>query len=70
VLDLEGSVREAAEARLREEQIAWITTVREAPAAYLEKYARGIEALGLTPASMLARYSTTIRITPTRTRAW
>jgi PPOX class probable F420-dependent enzyme len=135
VLDLEGPEREAAEARLRDEQIAWITTVRadgqpqsspvwfwwdgerflvyseptsgkvanlatsdrvslhlegdgrggriltlegtattgpagEAPAAYLEKYAQGIEALGLTPESMVQQYSTAIRITPTRARAW
>lgn len=36
--------------------------------AYLAKYRTGIEALGMTPESMAATYSTLIRVTPTRIR--
>lgn len=34
--------------------------------AYVEKYRNGIKGIGLTPAQMLAQYSTAIRITPDR----
>ena len=36
--------------------------------AYLEKYADGIKGIGLTPESMIATYSTVIRVTPTKLR--
>lgn len=42
----------------------------EPPAPYVQKYAQGIQALGLTPESMARQYSTAIHVTPTRTRAW
>ncbi len=36
--------------------------------AYVAKYAAGISSLGLTPESFAKRYSTAIRITPTKLR--
>lgn len=38
--------------------------------AYIEKYRQGIAALGLTPETMAATYSTAIRFRPTRLRGW
>lgn len=37
-------------------------------AAYVEKYAQGIQDIGLTPESMAQAYSVAIRVTPTRVR--
>ena len=38
--------------------------------AYLDKYERRIRDEGSTPEAMLADYSTTVRVTPRRVRAW
>jgi PPOX class probable F420-dependent enzyme len=38
--------------------------------AYLAKYERRIREEGSTPEAMLADYSTTVRVTPRRVRAW
>jgi PPOX class probable F420-dependent enzyme len=38
--------------------------------SYLTKYATRIEAIGLTPASMRASYSTVLRLHPTRVRTY
>ena len=37
---------------------------------YLAKYARRIGEAGSTPEAMIADYSTTVRVTPRRVRAW
>lgn len=42
-------------------------SVEEVP-DYLEKYAEGIERIGMTPEQMAATYSTAIRVTPGRVR--
>jgi PPOX class probable F420-dependent enzyme len=39
-------------------------------AAYSQKYAEGIASIGLTPDSMLAKYSVLIRITPEKLRGF
>lgn len=42
-------------------------SVEEVP-AYLEKYAEGIERIGMTPEQMAATYSAAIRVTPGKVR--
>lgn len=39
-------------------------------ADYVEKYAEGIESLGLTPESMLTQYGQLIIVTPEKLRGW
>jgi PPOX class probable F420-dependent enzyme len=39
-------------------------------AAYVEKYREGIASIEMTPESMLAAYSTVIRVTPTKARGF
>jgi PPOX class probable F420-dependent enzyme len=39
-------------------------------AAYTQKYADGIQSIGLTPDSMLAKYSVLIRVTPEKLRGF
>jgi len=46
------------------------TTAGDVPPAYLAKYGRKIAEQGWTMASMLVDYPVTIRIRPTRIRAW
>ncbi|MCU0490425.1 MAG: TIGR03667 family PPOX class F420-dependent oxidoreductase [Chloroflexaceae bacterium] len=38
--------------------------------AYVEKYAEGIQHIGMTPESMAATYSQGIRVTPSKLIAW
>jgi PPOX class probable F420-dependent enzyme len=38
--------------------------------AYTTKYAEGMKSLGLTPESMVAQYSTVIRVTPDKLRGY
>ena len=38
--------------------------------AYLEKYATGIQELGMTPESFSREYSLAIRVNPTKLRGW
>src|SRR5262245_39604118 len=38
--------------------------------AYVAKYTRGIETIGMTPETMGATYSTALRVTPTRLRGF
>ena len=43
-------------------------TLADVPAAYIEKYRDGIASINLTPESMIAAYSTVVRIRPTALR--
>ncbi len=45
-------------------------TLADVPAAYLEKYRDGIASINLTPESMIAAYSTVVRIRPTALRGF
>ncbi|GAA2754868.1 TIGR03667 family PPOX class F420-dependent oxidoreductase [Actinopolymorpha rutila] len=45
-------------------------TTEEEADRYFRKYAKGIEAIGMTPESLAREFSVPIRVTPQRLRGW
>ena len=86
MLDTTSEAGACTEERLRNEEIAWLITVRpdgqpqsvpvwflwdgEGFLVYLEKYREGIGRIGFDPGGFARAYSVAIRATPTRWQVW